>query len=221
MSDKRFSLKYVLLEIIIVIIGISIAFWLNNWGEERKERALEIEFIKALRSDLATDSVAFATQVKYNKEGFRHLNRFVDILRNKEYENDSISWFVGRFMNRNNWILNTNTYDILKSGGKLDVISDFQLRNEMSVFYNMRGYQTNMVLDVFQKFIDNQMNPYLAKNTNYMISYNPDIDFVRDTEFQNLLVIWTDYTDFKLSVYEGTLEEIGKLMKEFDAHLSN
>ena len=221
MSEKRFSVKYVLLEIIIVIIGISIAFWLNNWGEERKERALEIEFIKALRADLATDSLAFASQVAQNQQGFRHLNRFIDILRTKDYDNDSIPWFVGNFLNRNNWILNTNTYDILKSGGKLDVISDFQLRNEMSVFYNMRGYQTNMVLDVFQKFIDNQMNPYLAKNTNYMISYNPDIEFVRDTEFQNLLVIWTDYTDFKLSVYEGTLEEIGKLMKEFDAHLSN
>lgn len=220
MNQKKFTFKTVLLEIFIVIVGISIAFWVNSWGEERKERALEMEFLRTLRSELATDSVAFASQINNNQEVIDNLYRFVEICRTQDYDNDSIPWFVGNFLNRFNWILNTNTYEMLKSGGNLDIISDFELRNDISSFYKVRGFQTAKMLDVMQDFTDYQMNPYLTKHTNYFISNNPDRDFVKDTEFQNLLALWASYTESKLDIYEGTLEEITLLMTDFDEHLS-
>ncbi|GAB5527035.1 MAG: hypothetical protein Roseis2KO_49070 [Roseivirga sp.] len=219
MAKNKFSLKTVLLEIFIVIVGISIAFWLNNWGEERKERRLEKEFLKSLRSELATDSTAFVYQIEQNERNLRHLNSFVSILRNKDYENDSIQWYIGTFLNRNNWIINANTFEILKSGGKLDIIQDFELRSEISYFFRIRTYQTEQTLDVVQAFLDNQMNAYLIKNTDYFIQYKPQKGFVRDTEFQNLLASWTDMTDEKLLLYEDILEEITYLISKLDDQL--
>jgi len=220
MKQKKFTFGTVIMEIFIVIVGISIAFWVNSWGEERKERALETEFLKTLRSELATDSLAFAGQIESNAVVMDRLERFVEICRTEDYDNDSIPWFVGNFLNRYNWILNTNTYDMLKSGGNLDIISDFELRNEISSFYQVRGFQTSKILEVLQGFADNQMNPYLTKKTDYFISYNPKRDFIRDTEFQNLLALWTDFTGSKLGIYEATLEEITQLITHFDEHLS-
>ncbi len=219
MAKSKFSLKTVLLEIFIVIVGISIAFWLNNWGEERKERRLETEFLKTLRSDLATDSAAFAYQIEQNERNLGHLNSFVSALRNKDYENDSINWYIGTFLNRNNWIINANTFDILKSGGKLDIIQDFDLRSEISQFFRIRTYQTEWMLDITQTFQDNQMNVYLTKNTDYFIQYQPKKDFVRDTEFQNLLASWADLTDEKLVLYEDILKEITYLISKLDVQL--
>ena len=77
-----------------------------------------------------------------------------------------------------------------------------------------------MLLEIKQRFSEDQMNPYLTKNTNYFISNNPNRDFVRDTEFQNLLVIWTEYNEQQLGIYSEILEEITYLMTEFDKHLS-
>lgn len=219
MAKSKFSLKTVLLEIFIVIVGISIAFWLNNWGEERKERKLETEFLKTLRSDLATDSAAFAYQIEQNERNLHHVNRFVSTLRNKDYENDSINWYIGSFLNRNNWIINANTFEILKSGGKLDIIQDFDLRSEISQFFRIRTYQTEWMLDVIQTFQDNQMNVYLTKNTDYFIQYQPQKDFVKDTEFQNLLASWADLTDEKLVLYEDILKEITYLISKLDDQL--
>lgn len=219
MAKNKLSFKTVLLEILIVIVGITIAFWLNNWGEERKERSLETEFLKTLRSDLATDSAAFAYQIEQNERNLHHISRFVSTLRNKDYQNDSIQWYIGTFLNRNNWIINANTFEILKSGGKLDIIQDFDLRSEISQFFRIRTYQTEWMLDVIQTFQDNQMNVYLTKNTDYFIQYQPKKDFVRDTEFQNLLASWADLTDEKLVLYEDILKEITYLISKLDVQL--
>lgn len=219
MSKKKFSIQSVLLEIFIVIVGISIAFWLNNWGEERKERSLEQEFLKTLRSELATDSAAFAYQIGENRENVKRLFSFVKTLREKDYENDSIQWFIGSFLNRNNWIINANTFEILKSGGKLDIIQDFELRTEISQFFRIRTYQTERMLEIIQSFLDNQMHVYLTKNTDYFIQNSPDRAFVRDTEFQNLLANWADQNDEKLSLYEDILEHITYLISKLDEQL--
>lgn len=215
----KFSFKTVVLEIFIVIVGITIAFWLNNWGEERKERRLETEFLKTLRSDLASDSAAFAYQIEENQENVKHLYSFVHVLRKKDYANDSVQWFIGRFMNRNNWIINANTFEILKSGGKLDIIQDFDLRSEISRFFRIRTYQTERMLDVIQTFQDDQMNVYLTKNSDYFIQSRPDKSFVRDIEFQNLLAGWADLNDEKLYLYKDILTDITQLISKLDEQL--
>ena len=93
MAKNKFSVKTILLEILIVIVGITIAFWLNNWGEEKKERQLEVEFLKTLRSDLAADSSAFFYQIGENEKNVKYLYSFMDHLQKRDYENDRSIYF--------------------------------------------------------------------------------------------------------------------------------
>ncbi len=67
--------------------------------------------------------------------------------------------------------------------------------------------------------MDNQMDPYLVKNSDYYISYKPNTDFVKDPEFQNLLVLWTELSEAKLGIYEGTLQDIKVLIAMLAASL--
>ncbi len=43
-------------ETIAVVVGILVAFALDNWNEERKQDLLEIEYLQGLKSDLANDT---------------------------------------------------------------------------------------------------------------------------------------------------------------------
>lgn len=219
MKKRSFTLTAIIVEILIVIIGISIAFWLNNWGEERKERALEQEFLKTLKEELSRDSSVFAYQVEENQKNVDNIYRFVELLQEKDYEHDSIRWFAGSFMNRNNWLLNSNTYEMLKSGGKLDIISDFELRNTLNSFYRIRIFQSDQTFEINQAFVDDKMFDYLTKKTDYMISNSPNLAFVRDTEFQNLLVIWLELVAYKLEVYKEILHDIGILIPKLDEQI--
>lgn len=219
MKKNKTSVGQIALEIAIVIVGISIAFWVNSWGEEYKERALEVEFLKTMHADLKADSSAFEYQIENNIKNQKVLKDFMNLCREKRFEKDSVQWYVGRFLNRNNWILNSNTFEILKNGGKLDIIEDFDLRNEVSFFYKIREFQTDGMLEFTQQFLETQMYVYLTQNSDYFINDVPNTDFVQELEFQNLLGRWYELSREKLDVYRGTLRDINNLLPKLRAYI--
>lgn len=55
LAENRFSkyLLYAIGEILLVVFGILIALEVNNWNQQRQERAEEIEVLKSVQKDLA------------------------------------------------------------------------------------------------------------------------------------------------------------------------
>ncbi|MBO3697486.1 DUF6090 family protein [Roseivirga sp. E12] len=219
MKSRRFTFGAVLLEIVIVIIGISIAFGLSNWGERRKEVHMGDEFVKTMVDDLKSDSAAFVYQIANIEENISTVESLMALCRRKGFQEDSVQWYVGAFMNRNNWLINSNTYEILKSGGKLDIITDFDLRSDISFFYRIRTYQTDVILELTQGFVQSQMNPYLTKHSDFFINDVPDHRFIQDVVFQNLLGRWRDLKQEKLDIYQSTLDDINSLIPKLEAYL--
>jgi hypothetical protein len=55
------------IELLIVIIGISIAFWLNNMALEGKANREKIAYLKDIKSDLKKDSLRLTYNIKNNE----------------------------------------------------------------------------------------------------------------------------------------------------------
>jgi hypothetical protein len=47
-----------LINVLVVVLDITIAFWLNNWQETRKNKASEQRYLVALQTDLSKDTVS-------------------------------------------------------------------------------------------------------------------------------------------------------------------
>ena len=48
-------IKDAICEVLLVMIGILLALQVNNWNETRKERILELEYLKGIKTDLEND----------------------------------------------------------------------------------------------------------------------------------------------------------------------
>ena len=51
---KKYLLKYSF-EFLVIVMGISVSFWLNNWNESIKKTSLEKKFIASVKDDLKQD----------------------------------------------------------------------------------------------------------------------------------------------------------------------
>ena len=51
-------------ETLVVILGILIAFGLNNWGEQQKQSAQDKEFLRNIKTELEKDLASFEQQRK-------------------------------------------------------------------------------------------------------------------------------------------------------------
>ncbi|MFH4966570.1 DUF6090 family protein [Gaetbulibacter sp. M240] len=66
LTENKFSkyLIYSLGEIVLVVIGISIALQINNWNENRKRENLKKQLFIELRARIMQDTVDFNTYIK-------------------------------------------------------------------------------------------------------------------------------------------------------------
>lgn len=134
-----------ILEIAVVILGILIAFQIDRWAEQRRDRDQEFAYLVRLAEDLDSeistmdDSIATAARrIDY----VRYLEQIAadpEIARNDPLKLitavEKVSWYS--FPKINGFV-----YDELKGTGALSVIRSDDLRRSLSDYYaTIRGYE--------------------------------------------------------------------------------
>ena len=72
--------KYAIGEILLVVIGILIALQINNWNENRKQKATTKEYIENIKADITEDLVVLEDILKYANERKAVISEFDDYL---------------------------------------------------------------------------------------------------------------------------------------------
>ena len=82
--DQQNLKKYVLYaigEILLVMIGISLAFQLDNWNENRVKQDAEIRFYENIKEQIIDDKKLIAGQKEYNNHyltQFKYANEIIE-----------------------------------------------------------------------------------------------------------------------------------------------
>jgi len=59
---KKYLLKYSL-EFLVIVMGISVSFWLNNWTETNKYTKARNEFLISLKQELILDTIQLSKKI--------------------------------------------------------------------------------------------------------------------------------------------------------------
>ena len=79
--------RYAIGEIVLVVIGILIALYINNWNEERKKRNIEEILLKGLQEDLSRNKES----IESNLEVLTFISGYIESLLYAQNENISYS----------------------------------------------------------------------------------------------------------------------------------
>lgn len=130
-------LKYAIGEIILVVIGILIALQINNWNENRKDRAKEKHYISNLIRDVKS-------QIKGTKEIIDHEEKAIaqisSVLSNVK-KNNGFSDTTEQLKNLQNLMphlvfnVYVSTFSDLQSSGNMSLISNKDLLDEINQYY--------------------------------------------------------------------------------------
>jgi hypothetical protein len=227
LSDNQFGkyLLYAIGEILLVVIGILIAFQVDNWNELRKEQQIELSLLEELRSDL-----------KFSKQDLEDVNR-----TNKEYldayyliynsiENDLAynSALDTAFSYLDVWgqpYLSTMTYETIKTKG-IDMIENDSLKKHIVEVYNLhiQSLEEDMV-EWEWSFNQNTTQRMMVGNVrrgvhkNRMARPNDFEALKKDDEFRNFLSILINVREDNIEYTKWTHKAIEKLIAHIDDEL--
>jgi hypothetical protein len=128
-----------LIEIIVIILGISITLALEEWRDNSKENHLEQIYLKNIQTDIGTDLILLGQAISGTKSLLKKGNELLDFARSPDNKNitpDQLNEDVRAVLGRPNFIASDASFSDLKSSGNLHLIKDIQLKNLLFGYYS-------------------------------------------------------------------------------------
>ena len=127
-----------LLEFVLIALGILMAFQVDRWWEHRNDRQLEREYIIRLSSDLKRDVENLSSAVSRAELRKSFAALLMDVSENPALARENPVDFV-LAVNQAAYTytpsLTSNTFEELKSTGRLRLLEDADLRNQLFDYY--------------------------------------------------------------------------------------
>ncbi|HAW82013.1 MAG TPA: hypothetical protein DEO59_16780 [Balneola sp.] len=177
---------YALGEIFLVVIGILIALQINNWNETQKDLKTEIRYLDRLITEVNTDieniSRAITTD-EYRKERALFL---INASKDKSLITENPSYFIESIEYAgytSTPVISNQTFEEIKSSGKLSLIRNEEVRNAISVYYTNaenRNQYRFITEDLQLKYLDYRVGILDAKQQITMGSFREKIEFTSE-----------------------------------------
>ena len=166
-------LKYVIGEIVLVVIGILIALQINNWNEHRKNNMKRIEYQQSLLSDINKDIVSIDKILLFVEESIEQYDNFTERLSNPKATNDTLIKIAKyEFLGYYNIIdaFHTATFQTLLSTGDIGLFPE-NIRTELIELNNQQ--QTTLAVT------EEAINQYLSALVSYKYLSNIPISTIK------------------------------------------
>ena len=215
---KRYLL-YAIGEILLVMIGISLAFQLNNWNDGRIKQASEVRYYENIRDQIADDKTLILSQVDFNNLYRAQFSYANEILEANDYTKiDTLGRIIRNFTQYSDFDRQGNIYETMVNSGEVkllrnhDIINGLRLMEEKYLYINR---MENIHYDAIISHVILAINPVLKFSSGKI--QKPEI--VYTYEFQNLVLSLLQIMTEKDKVYSEALNEIEAITGLIDEEL--
>ncbi len=212
--------RYAIGEIVLVVIGILIALYINNWNEDQKDRKFELEMLKEVHNSLQADKGYLEWIKKRNETKEQGLQVMLQMMESgKEYPDSVLLKTYNQITTRLSFSYNTGGYESIKSVG-FDKISNEKVRAGLIELYETSLPVSTGIMNFFRDYQDSNQDIVglhnslwdlttiqLPDGTRKIVSKPQSSDFLKQPELIERLKIEQDVMSFN-KMHLNNLEQI-------------
>lgn len=216
---KRYLL-YAVGEILLVMIGISLAFQLDNWNDDRIKHNAEIRYYQNIKEQLIDDKELIQGQLDFNNyfmAQFKYANEIIEA--NDRSKMDTLGIIVRNLTQYSDFDRQGNIYETMVNSGEIKLLQNHDIVNgirELEEIYIYVNRMESIHYDALMKHAIVAINPIIKLTTNEI--KKPDVVFTY--QFQNIIVILMQIMEEKDRTYNAALNEIERVTKLIDKELN-
>lgn len=211
--------KYTLREIIIVIIGITIAFSMNKCADNVKDKKLRQEYLTNLKSDVEADKIQLNKNLKSINEKLIVCDQMLPLLNTETEGKLQLMNLVFKIINYKTFSPKDITYKTLINSGDLKLIDDFKLKAAIQTHYS----NYNEVHDSYyrhQSLIKDYLGNYMINNADYDQLASGKLPFNNEVLLKNIVqALKTSYSE-KIEVTKSGIKSCELIIGSIDTELN-
>lgn len=204
--------------LLVVILGISIAFYLESYKEEKTNAAYEKKYLQSLIKDLETDVEALDTLGYVNKMIANALVKLSNASVDPTASRDSIASFMLGIQYNPPFSPQKTTYESMKSSGQLELISDFELRNQIVEIYEQYYWGTSEYDISLLNHITDFVKPFYMNQVYYIGPNTINDDFLESNVFRNIIYSYKYLFQAKMDFYDQVKIQTDSILLKVKEH---
>lgn len=222
LNERNFKkyLAYASGEIIIVVVGILIALYLNNWNQKRINKKQEIQYYQSIKNQLNEDMNTLIGEIDYNQS---YLDQFTFaktlIMRNDKSKIDTLGRIILHMVRYSDFRQKSNVYQTLVNSGQIIIITNHQVTERLQSLEENYNYinrlEENHATIIISQIIPSikqiiQFDPIKIKDPRTLFSY----------KFQNNFDVLIGLMNEKKQAYGQAITEIKSILKSIEQELN-
>lgn len=213
MNPKSFW-RYII-ELIIVIAGVTIAFWLNTRAESAKEHRTLTNYYTEIRADLSEDRKLLERIIRLNESKMKDMIAGIGQYRKGTLNRDSIFFYSQKIGAYNFFDPKDITYRSMINSGDFKLIENLVVKRKLIGLYNL-----------YQGIEELEKNHLQALDQNFFPKYVYMVDYISGEllapiEKDILVKNYFAFTANELSVHSSHYMAALKRNKELDSLIAN
>ncbi|MBX2815735.1 MAG: hypothetical protein KTR24_07050 [Saprospiraceae bacterium] len=205
-----------LLNFIAVILGVYLAFYINERATANKEAKESVTLMRSLITDLSDDIATYENyQIPTNLKQLESIEEAVALLTSGQVEAAGEKLSV--VFQVENFSPTTSIYSTMKYSGKLRLIQDMRLQKELSDYYEGLVVESIKKGDFQADYFTSELLSWLISNVDIL-----DMKLVKRDDLltlRNKLVIYGSLVEQKVLAYKSIVEESKDLQSTIEALL--
>jgi hypothetical protein len=214
-------LLYAIGEILLVMIGILLAFQVDNWNEDRVKKVAEIRTYKNIRGQIIGDKELIKSQINYNNYYMAQFEYAREIiLGNDRTKIDTLGAIVAKYTNYSDFDRKGNIYETMVNSGKIQLLENQSIVNRVRWLEERYNY-INRMENIHYDIVIGYAAPNTTSTVNFMTGEVIDPEQIYSVEFQNLTHLLLQVMTEKSQTYKSGIAEIDEILALIDAELKD
>lgn len=215
---KKIDWRNHFIELIVVFLGLTAAFMLEQWKEDNKHDEIEREYLQSFHDDLVSDSSTVIKTITKNEQLLENTKGYEELLSSGKAKPDTAFRMLGILLSYNRFLINDATYNSMQNAGQLNLLSDAELRNQIVHYYHL-SKQLDIIHDIHDYFLEDYAVPYQMNEMDI-----EDGGFIKsgahtNDRFHNIISKLIAMVRVSNYSYKNIKEQNGKILRKVKEHL--
>ncbi|MEZ4803063.1 MAG: DUF6090 family protein [Gelidibacter sp.] len=212
LGENRFSkyLLYAIGEIVLVIIGILIALWINQMVQDRKNIELRNVYIHQLTDEVDRNIGQLTGLQSQKNDMMKEVDTLMQYILNEDFDNPKLGHKSGILIQDSRFQPLVVTYENLKSSGDFKLFNDLKLRNAISTAYETFN-EIKMVEYIDEKAMNIYYENFLMPRVNLFKMSTSSKMYAKDIFFHNMILSRKTTLQQENKAYQASIDALKEL----------
>lgn len=208
--NKRIQWKSKFIDLLIVVIGISVAFNLNSWNESLDERAEAQDYQESFYQENTVNQTKLQKALEFSRSNINDIDTLIQIIMSKDYTDERANSLAANMMGMANYSPSITTMKNISASGQFDLIEDVELRKIIIETYDT--YTTTTLYEtVLSDYINQYVTPFFFENVRFVDFSSIHDEYLRNPKFENIVLGYRVLLNQQIEGYRDNLEKVRRL----------